>query len=142
MIFGLLMALAGLVLIIFGQRMFWVRQFARMRGQVIQGTIVQWKKIRTRGGPRSSSASGVMYFPEVLFVDPEGTERTIQLSYQYTPQFIDQNPTGSSLPVLFDPLHPDRSLDTTWTMAYFLPVLMNFCGGLVALLGLGIFFGS
>lgn len=136
------MATAGLALIATGQRMFWIRQFARMRGKKIQGTIVQWRKIRTKGSYRSSSASGIMHYPEVAFVDPDGVERIVQISYQYTPQFFEENPVGSKLQVLFDPKHPDRALDTTWTMSYFLPTLLNGCGLLIALLGLGIFFGS
>ncbi len=139
MIFGLLMATAGLALIIVGQRMFWIRQFARLRGQVIQGKIERWKAVRAKIGPRSKSATSFMHYPVVIFTDPNGIERTVEIGYQYTRQFVYENPKGSPLPVLFDPMHPDRTLDSTWTMSYFLPVLLNFCGGLVLLIGLGIF---
>ncbi len=139
MIFGLLMATAGLALILVGQRMFWIRHFARLRGQVIQGKIERWKPVRIKGSPRSTSATSVMYYPIVAFTDPNGIERSVEIGYQYTPQFIHENPKGAPIPVLFDPMHPDRTLDSTWTMSYFLPVLLNFCGGLVFLIGLGIF---
>lgn len=139
--FGLIIAIAGATLIIVGQRMFWIRQMARIRGQKIPGKIVKWKPVHIRG-PRSSSASGVMYVPQVVFDDPNGVQRKVTLSYQYTPLFMDTNPIGSTILVLFDPVHPDRTLDSTWTMSYFLPSLLNFCGALVLLIGLGVFFGS
>jgi len=140
-LFGLLILLVGTALLIVGQRMFWIRQLARLRGCVLEGEIVQWRRIRIRG-PVESSASRSKFCPVVSFTDPAGVVRTTQLNYQYTPQFQDEHPVGSRHPVLFDPKHPERSLDTTWTTAWFLPVLLSSCGTLVLLIGLGVIFGS
>ena len=141
MVFGLLLTIAGAALIIVGQQMFWIRFFARIRGETIEGEIVKWKTIKTRGRS-DSSASRVMFMPIVEFLDPSGVSRTIQISYQYTPLFMKEHPVGSPLSVLFDPKFPDRALDTTWTMAYFLPALLSLCGCLVLLIGLGVFWGT
>lgn len=140
-LFGLLLALSGTAILCVGQRMFWVRQLARFRGCVLDGEIVQWKRVRLRG-PSESSAARTKFHPVVTFVDPSGVQRTTQLSYQYTLQYHTEHPVGTPHPVLFDPQHPDRSLDTTWTTAYFLPALLTLCGTLVSLIGLGVFFGS
>ncbi len=139
--FGLFIATAGLALIVAGQRMFWFRQLARTRGQRIEGRIVKWKDATTNR-TRNHATRNHKYTPEVTFVDPEGLERTVKVSYQYTALFMHNNPIGSPITVLFDPMHPDRILDTTWTMAYFLPGLLNCCGLMVMLLGIGIVFGQ
>lgn len=142
-LFGLLLALIGLALIIVGQRMFWIRQLARLRGSVLDGQIVKWRRIRIENrGHSESSASRSMFCAVVSFTDPAGVERTRELGYQHTPRYRDEHPVGSSHQVLFDPKHPDRPLDTTWTTAWFLPALLTSCGLLVTLIGLGVLFGS
>ena len=139
--FGLLIALVGGALLCVGQRMFWIRQLARLRGCVLDGEIVQWKREHIRG-PMESSAARTKFHPVVTFSDPAGVQRTAQLNYQYTREYYEEHPVGSRHPVLFDPKHPELALDTTWTTAWFLPALLSFCGTLVCLIGLGVVFGS
>jgi hypothetical protein len=139
-LFGLLIFLIGTALLIVGQRMFWIRQLARLRGCVLDGEIVKWKRIRIRG-PVESSASRSMFCAVVSYTDPAGVQRTKELGHQHTPQYRDAHPVGTRHPVLFDPKHPERPLDTTWTTAWFLPGLLSSCGLLVSLIGLGVAFG-
>lgn len=140
-VLGLLFFLPGSALIFTGQRMFWIRQIARSRGKKIEAKIIRWKSVRGRSIPRSNTANREKYRPEVTLIDPQGLERTALISYQFTSQFASNHPIGSSLFVLFDPVVPERILDTSWTMSYFLPALLTLCGGLVMLIGLGIILG-
>jgi hypothetical protein len=139
---GILFCVAGSILIFAGQRMFCIRRIAAIRGQKIEATITRWKSVRGRSSPQGHSRDRNKYCPEVVLMDSQGIERTVTLSYQFTSRFANANPTGSSLFVLVDPAKPERVLDTTWTMSYFLPALLTLCGGTVLLLGLGIILGS
>lgn len=141
LVFGVLIAIVGAILISVGQRMFWIRQIARWRGCVVEGTIVKWKAIRTPKG--NAGETGVeMHQPTVEFYDLNGVQRNTLISHQYTASYREGHPVGSLLKVLIDPIHPDRVLDTTWTTAYILPGLLTMCGVLLVLLGLGVFFGT
>ncbi|MBM4077802.1 MAG: hypothetical protein FJ267_19405, partial [Planctomycetes bacterium] len=117
--FGMLIGMVGVTLIFVGQRMFWRRLLARIRGCILEGEIVKWTRIRIRG-PMESSAHRQKFQPVVKFVDPTGIERTLELDYQYTTTYQKEHPVGSKHPVLFDPVHPERPCDTSWTMSYFL----------------------
>ncbi len=139
--FGLVLALAGSAILGVGQRMFWIRQLARLRGGVVEGQILKWKRVRIQG-TMAGSGTRLKLQPMVTLVDPMGVQRTALIAYQHTKQYSDAHPVGSSYPVLFDPKHPDRILDTTWTTAYFLPTLLSVCGGVIVLIGLGVTFGS
>ncbi len=141
MLFGILLAVVGTVLILTGSSMAWRRIVARLRGCVLNSEIIDWNLVKHGPSHTGGKVARGMYQPTVRFVDPHGLQREFTLSHQFTILYIKNHPVGSKMRVLFDPKIPYRVLDTSITTNVVLPALLGSTGTLVLLIGLGVCFG-
>jgi hypothetical protein len=138
-----LLTLGGLAFFIPAFIMLLRRIRALRNGFMVTGEILKWEELvmsqsttsRTNLKPRT------LFTPTVRYTTREDTVHECKMDRSYDEVFCKEYPVGAPLYVRYDPAHPERGYDPTWSAMFIWPGVLLAGGALMLLLALGMFFG-